>query len=89
MTKDTPPQAAPEDSVTVRTAFIIMQQFLHAEWELFGRPTDSLSDLLSFSQFLHDGGTTDPAILQRWLHVAELVKLGELGPIMLQLKKQE
>ena len=89
MTKDTSQQAAPEDSVTLRTAFIIMQQFLRAEWELFGRPTDSLSDLLSFSQFLQDGGTADPAILQKWLQVAESVKRGELGPIMLQFKESK
>jgi hypothetical protein len=88
MNADRSPQATPEETVTLRTAFIIMQQFLHAEWELFGRPTDSLGDLLSFSQFLQDGGTADPATFQKWLEVAGSVKRGELGPIPIRFRKE-
>jgi hypothetical protein len=87
MTKAARPQASPEDVVSLRTAFTIMQRFLEEEWELFGQPNDSLSDLLSFSQFLQDGGTADTAVLQKWLQVAESIKRGEIGPIMMQLKK--
>ncbi len=88
MTKTIPPIASPEDTVSLRTAFTIMQRFLEAEWKLVGQPKDSLSDLLFFSQSLQDGGTADPAILQKWLELAESVKRGELGPIMLQFKEK-
>ena len=62
----------------------MMQQFLDAKWELFGRPTDSLRDELSFSQFLEDGGTIDPAVFQQWLSLAKSTQHGELGPIPLR-----
>ena len=88
MTTTTPPIASPEDTVNLHTAFTIMQRFLEAEWKLFGEPKDSLSDLLSFSQFLQDGGTADPAILQKWLEIAESVRRGELDPIKLQFKEK-
>jgi hypothetical protein len=89
MVSPTTPEAAPDETVTLRTAFVVMQRFLEAYWERGGRPTDSLSDLLSSSSFLRDGGTADPAILRDWLRVAESVRSGQLGPIMLQLKKPE
>jgi hypothetical protein len=63
-----------------------MQQFLHTHWELFGRPADSLSELLSFSSLLPDGRTADPAILHDWLRTADSVIHGRLGPIMLEFK---
>lgn len=83
MNADNPQNAKPEDMASVQPGFIIMQQFLHAEWELFGRRADSLSDLLSFSQFLEDGGTLDPAVFRQWLSLAKSVQHGELGPIPL------
>jgi hypothetical protein len=78
-----------EKAITSQDAFTTMQHFLQEHWERLGRPTDSLSDLLSFSSRLTDGGTADPAILQDWLRIAESVIRGERGPIVLELKRPE
>jgi hypothetical protein len=78
-----------EKTMTLQEAFTAMQHFLQEHWERFGRPTDSISDLLSFCSLLTDGDTADPAILQDWLRIAESVIRGERSPIMLELKQPE
>jgi hypothetical protein len=78
-----------EEMLTLQAAFTVTQHFLREHWERLGRPTDSLSDLLSFASSLADGGTADPAILQDWLRIAHSVMRGERGPIMLELKQPE
>ena len=87
---DATTQSKLDAAITLREAFIVMQHFLQEHWERSGRPTDSLSDLLSFSSLLADGGgTADPAALQDWLRIADSVMRGERGPIMLELKRPQ
>ena len=78
--------ASLDEMVSLRDAFTIMQRFLDAHWQRAGRPSDSMSDLLSFASLLQDGGTADPAVLRDWLRAAKSVIDREVGPIMLDLK---
>jgi hypothetical protein len=84
--EDAATKAKLEETITLQAAFTVMQHFLQEHWERFGRPTDSLSDLLSLSSVLADGGTADPAIRQDWLRIADAVVHGARRPIMLELK---
>jgi hypothetical protein len=76
-----------DDTVNLKTAFIIMQRFLEAYWKRVGKP-DELGDVLSFISLLQDGSTADPAMMQDWLVTAEAVIGGKLGPLKLELKKE-
>jgi len=73
-----------EDTVNLKTAFIIMQRFLEAYWERKGKP-DELGNVLSDISLLQDGHTADPAMMQDWLATAEAVIGGKLGSLKLEL----
>ena len=82
-------KASLDDTVSLKTAFIIMQRFLDAHWRRTGAEPNALSDVLSFTLMLQDGKTADPAMLQDWLKTADDVITGGLGPIMLELRQPD
>ncbi|EEF60637.1 hypothetical protein [Pedosphaera parvula] len=73
-----------DETVPLRTAFVIMQRYLEFYWEHTGRGGE-IGSLLSDVQMLQDGGTADPAALEDWLTVAETVIRGGQGPLFMQL----
>jgi hypothetical protein len=73
-----------DDTVPLRTAFVIMQRYLEFYWQHTG-PDTEVGALLGDIQMLQDGGTADPAALQDWLTVAETVMRGGQGPLYMQL----
>jgi len=73
-----------EDTVSLRTAFAIMQRYL----ESYRKHTSDdveVGALLGDIQMLQDGSTADPAALGDWLTVAEVVMRGGHGPLLMQL----
>jgi hypothetical protein len=82
------PKSTLDDTLTLRTAFSLMQQFLAAHWSRCdqSKHDSDLRDLLSFTAMLPDGSTADPAMLFEWLRVADTVIHDGKGPIMFQLK---
>ena len=72
-----------EDTVSLRTAFVIMQRYL----ESYRKHTSGdveVGALLSDVQMLQDGSTADPAALGDWLAVAEAVIGGRQGALFMQ-----
>jgi hypothetical protein len=62
-----------EDTVSLKTAFIIMQRFLEAHWRRTGATPNALGDVLSSISMLQDGKTADPAMMHDWLDAATAV----------------
>ena len=74
-----------DDTVSLRTAFIIMQRYLEFYWEQTGK-SGEIGSLLGDIQMLQDGETTDPAALRDWLAAAERVLSGKQGPLFMELR---
>ena len=73
-----------DDTVSLQTAFVIMQRYLEFYWQHTG-PDTEVGALLGDIQMLQDGRTADPAALEDWLTVAETVMRGGQGPLYMQL----
>ena len=72
-----------DETVPLRTAFVIMQRYLEFYWQNAGRDAEG-GALLSDIQMLQDGSTADPAALGDWLIVAEAVMRAGQGPLFMQ-----
>jgi hypothetical protein len=73
-----------QDTVSLQTAFVVMQRYLDWYWQHTGQGGE-LGGLLGEISMLQDGGTADPAALNDWLAIAEQVISKKQGPIFLQL----
>lgn len=82
------PKSTLDDTLTLRTAFSVMQHFLTAHWNRCdqSKRDSDLRDLLSFTAILPDRRTADPAMILEWLMAADTVIHDGKGPIMFQLK---
>jgi hypothetical protein len=74
-----------DETIPLRTAFVIMQRYLEFYSQHTG-PGTEVGALLGGIQMLQDGGTADPAALDDWLSVAATVIRGGKGPLYMQLK---
>ena len=77
-----------EDTIDLKTAFLIMQRFIEERWKRTGRPAD-LGALLGDIAFLPDGSPADPASFSDWLAAAEAVLHDRAGAIKLEVKSPE
>ena len=73
-----------DETVPLRTAFVIMQRYLEFYWPHTG-PKSEIGALLGDIQMFQDGGTADPSALEDWLTVAEKVIRDGQGPLYMQL----
>jgi len=77
-----------EDTVDLKTAFVIMQRFIEERWKRIGKPAE-LGALLGDISFLADGSPADPGSFGDWLAAAEAVLQHDAGPIKLDLKSHK
>ncbi|HEY1662586.1 MAG TPA: hypothetical protein VGI03_09225 [Verrucomicrobiae bacterium] len=73
-----------QDTVSLQTAFVIMQRYLDWYYKHTSKDVE-VGSLLGDVQMLQDGGTGDPAALGDWLTIAEAVIDGRQGPLFIQL----
>lgn len=63
----------PDQLVPLRTAHLVMFEFLNQYWERTGRPEEIAAALLGAMRPLDDGSPADAATISDWLEAAQRV----------------
>lgn len=66
--------------VSLRTAYLIMFEFLECYWERGGKTSDEIGGLLGNLSLLADRESADPAMISDWLDAATTVIQAEKTP---------
>lgn len=69
-----------DQQVSLRTAYLIMFEFLERYWERGGETSDEIGGLLGSLLLLLDGQSADSATMSDWLDAATTVVQAEKTP---------